>query len=145
MKRNTLAIIFLLSAMHIFALPNLIGQWQAAPIWDGLERTERTELELNFRDTVNFDTKVVVDNTEFSEGTRTTMTMRGTYQLQDSLCILTADLSTFTAMPAPLPGRDVTDLNNLDSLIIMPCRNSEDVMAIVDDCGREVVVLYRKK
>ena len=142
MKRNTLAIIFLLSAMHIFALPNLIGRWQAAPIWDGLERTE---LELNFRDTVNFDTKVVVDNTEFSEGTRTTMTMRGTYQLQDSLCILTADLSSFTAIPAPLPGRDVTDLNNLDSLIIRPSRNSEDVIAFVDHLGREVFVLYRQK
>ena len=127
MKRNTLAIIFLFSAMSIFALPNLIGRWKAAPIWDGLERTE---LELNFRDTVNFDTKVVVDNTEFSEGTRTTMTMIGTYQLQDSLCIFTADLSSFTAIPAPLPGRDVTDLNNLDSLIIMPSRNSEDVTAM---------------
>lgn len=142
MKRNTLAIIFLLSAIRIFALPNLIGRWQTAPMWDGLEKTE---LELNFLDSVNFDAKVVVDNTEFSEGTRTTMTMRGTYQMRDSLCIFTADLSTFTAIPAPLPGRNVTDLNNVDSLIIMPSRNSEDVMALVSDSGYEVIVLYRQK
>ena len=142
MKRNTLAIIFLLSAMNIFALPNLIGRWQTAPMWDGLEKTE---LELNFLDSVNFDIKVVVDNTEFSEGTRTTMTVRGTYQMRDSLCIFTADLSTFTAIPAPLPGRNVTDLNNVDSLIIRPSHNSEDVMAVVFDSGREVNVLYRQK
>lgn len=142
MKRNTLAIILLLAAMQIFALPNLIGRWQTAPMWDGLEKTE---VELNFLDSVNFDIKVVVDNTEFSEGTRTTMTMRWTYQMRDSLCIFSADLSTFTAIPAPLPGRDVTDLNNLDSLIIMPSRNSEDVMALVSDSGYEVIVLYRQK
>lgn len=142
MKRNTLAIIFLLSAIRIFALPNLIGRWQTTPKWD---RLEKTELELNFRDSVNFDAKVVVDNTEFSEGTRTTMTMRGTYQMRDSLCIFTADLSTFTAIPAPLPGRVVTDLNNVDSLIIMPSRNSEDVMALVSDSSYEVIVLYRQK
>lgn len=142
MKRNTLAIIFLLSAIRIFALPNLIGRWQTAPMWDGLEKTE---VELNFLDSVNFDIKVVVDNTDFSEGTRTTMTMRWTYQMRDSLCIFSADLSTFTAIPAPLPGRDVTDLNNLDSLIIMPSRNSEDVMALVSDSGYEVIVLYRQK
>ena len=142
MKRNTLAIIFLLSAIRIFALPNLIGRWQTAPMWDGLEKTE---VELNFLDSVNFDIKVVVDNTDFSEGTRTTMTMRWTYQMRDSLCIFSADLSTFTAIPAPLPGSDVTDLNNLDSLIIMPSRNSEDVMALVSDSGYEVIVLYRQK
>lgn len=142
MKRNTLAIIFLLSAIRIFALPNLIGRWQTAPTWD---RLEKTELELNFLDSVNFDIKVVVDNTDFSEGTRTTMTVRGTYQMRDSLCIFTADLSTFTAIPAPLPGRNVTDLNNLDSLIIMLSHNSEDVMALVSDSDYEVIVLYRQK
>lgn len=142
MRRNTIACILLLSAIRIFALPNLIGRWQTAPMWDGLEKTE---LELNFLDSANFDAKVVVDNTEFSEGTRTTMTMRWTYQMQDSLCIFSADLSTFTAIPAPLPGRDVTDLNNVDSLIIRPSRNSEDVMALVSDSGYEVIVLYRQK
>ena len=142
MKRNTIACIMLLSVMQVFALPNLIGLWQSTPIWD---RFEKTELELNFRDTVHFDTKVVVDNTEFSEGARTTITLSGTYQLQDSLCVLTADLSTFTAIPAPLPGRDVTDLNNVDTLIISPGRNSEDILAIVDDFGREVLVFHRQK
>ena len=142
MKRNTIACILLLSVMRVFALPNLIGRWQSAPIWD---RFEKTELELNFQDTIHFDVKVVVDNTDFYEGTRTTMTMNGTYQQQDSLCILTADLSTFTAIPAPLPGRDVTDLNSVDTLVILPSRNSEDVMAIVDDSGREVLVFYRQK
>lgn len=142
MKKNIILSILLLAAMQVFALPNLIGRWQTTPKWD---RLEKTELELNFRDSVNFDAKVVVDNTEFSEGTRTTMTMRGTYQMRDSLCIFTADLSTFTAIPAPLPGRVVTDLNNVDSLIIMPSRNSEDVMALVSDSGYEVIVLYRQK
>lgn len=142
MKKNIILSILLLSAIRIFALPNLIGRWQTAPMWDGLEKTE---LELNFRDSVNFDIKVVVDNTDFSEGIRTVMTMRGTYQMRDSLCILTADLSTFTAIPAPLPGRNVTDLNNVDSLIIRPSHNSEDVMAVVFDSGREANVLYRQK
>lgn len=142
MKKNIILSILLLAAMQVFALPNLIGRWQTAPMW---ERLEKTELELNFLDSVNFDAKVVVDNTEFSEGTRTTMTMRGTYQMRDSLCIFTADLSTFTAIPAPLPGRVVTDLNNVDSLIIMPSRNSEDVMALVSNSGYEVIVLYRQK
>ena len=142
MKKNIILSILLLAAMQVFALPNLIGRWQTAPMWDGLVKTE---LELNFLDSVNFDIKVVVDNTDFSEGIRTVMTMRGTYQMRDSLCILTADLSTFTAIPAPLPGRVVTDLNNVDSLIIMPSRNSEDVMALVSDSGYEVIVLYRQK
>ncbi|MDY6405636.1 MAG: hypothetical protein SPK97_00680 [Bacteroidales bacterium] len=142
MKKNIILSILLLAAMQVFALPNLIGRWQTAPMWDGLEKTE---VELNFLDSVNFDAKVVVDNTEFSEGTRTTMTMRWTYQMRDSLCIFSADLSTFTAIPAPLPGRNVTDLNNVDSLIIRPSHNSEDVMAVVFDSGREVNVLYRQK
>ena len=142
MKRNTIACIMLLSAMQIFALPNLIGRWQSAPLWD---RFEKTELELNVQDTIHFDVKVVVDNTDFYEGECTTMTMNGTYQLQDSLCILTADLSTFSATPAPLPGREVTDLNSVDSLIILPSRNSDDVIALIDHFGREVLVFYRQK
>jgi len=39
----------------------------------------------------------------------------------------------------------VTDLNNVDSLIIRPSHNSEDVMALVSDSGYEVIVLYRQK
>ena len=142
MKKITIACILLLSAMQVFALPNLIGRWQSAPMW---HRFEKTELEINFKDTVNFDVKVVVDNTDFYEGECTTMTMSGTYQLQDSLCILTADLSTFSSTPAPLPGREVTDLNSVDSLIILPSRNSDDVIALIDHLGREVFVIYRQK
>lgn len=142
MKKNIILSILLLAAMQVFASPNLIGRWQTAPIWD---RFEKTELEFNFKDTVNFDVKVVVDNTDFHEGTRTTMTMSGTYQLHDSLCILTADTTTFVASPAPLPGREVNNTYSTESFIILTSRNSEDVMAIVDELGREFFVFYRQK
>ena len=142
MKRNTIACIMLLSAMQVFALSNLIGRWQSAPIWD---RFEKTELELNFQDTIHFDVKVVVDNTDFYEGTRTTMTMNGTYQQQDSLCTLTADTTTFVAIPAPLPGREVSGSDASETFIILPSNNSDDVIALIDHLGREVFVLYRQK
>lgn len=142
MKRNTIACILLLSAMQVFALPNLIGRWQTAPLWD---RFEKTEVEIHFKDSVNFDTKVVVDDTDFCDGTYTTMTMSGTYQLQDSLCVLTADTSTFVAIPAPLPGRDVSDTDASETFIILPSNNSDDVIALIDHIGREVLVFYRQK
>ena len=142
MKRNTIACIMLLSAMQVFALSNLIGRWQSAPMW---HRFEKTELEINFKDTVNFDVKVVVDNTDFYEGECTTMTMNGTYQQQDSLCTLTADTTTFVAIPAPLPGREVSGSDASETFIILPSNNSDDVIALIDHLGREVFVLYRQK
>jgi hypothetical protein len=142
MKKNIIAGILLLSAMQVLALPNLIGRWLSAPMWD---RFEKTELEINFKDTVNFDVKVVVDNTDFCDGTYTAMTMSGTYQLQDSLCMLTADTSTFSAIPAPLPGRDISNLYEEEKLIILPSNNSDDVIALMDELHREVFVIYRQK
>lgn len=141
MKRNIIASILLLSMVQVFALPNLIGRWQSAPMW---RQFEKTEVEINFRDTVNFDVKVVVDNTDFCDGTYTAMTISGTYQLQDSLCILTADTTTFSEEPAPPSGRK-TDLNDVEKFIILPSNNSDDIIALVDKTSQEIFVIYRKK
>lgn len=141
MNRITIACILLLSAMQIFALPNLIGRWQSAPMW---RQFEKTEVEINFPDTVNFDIKVVVDNTDFCDGTYTTMTMSGTYQLHDSLCILTADTTTYSEIPAPSPGK-VGDLTDVETVIIVPSNNSDNVIALVDKSNQEIFVFYRQK
>lgn len=141
MKRNTITCIMLLSAMQIFALPSIIGWWQSAPMW---RQFEKTEVEINFRDTVNFDIKVVVDNTDFCDGTYTTMTMRGTYQLQDSLCVLTADTTTFLEIPAPPPGKE-GNLMEVETFIIVPSNNSDDVIALVEKSSQEIFVFYRQK
>ena len=141
MKRNIIACILLLSAMHMFALPNIIGRWQSAPMW---RQFEKTEVEINFRDTVNFDTKVVVDNTDFCDGTYTTMTMSGTYQLQDSLCVLTADTTTFLEIPAPPPGKE-GNLMEVETFIIVPSNNSDDVIALFEKSSQKIFVFYRQK
>lgn len=142
MKRHLLASFLMISTMQLFALPNLIGRWQTAPMWD---RFEKTVVEFNFKDSINFDTKVTVDNTDFSEGECSTVSISGTYQLRDSLCILTADTSTFVATPAHGFGCDISEASGDDVFIIWPSRNSEDVIALVDRLNREVFILYRQK
>ena len=142
MKRHLLVSIWMLMAMQVCALPNLIGRWQTAPMWD---RFEKTVVEFNFKDSVHFDTRVTVDNTDFSEGERSTVSISGTYQLQDSLCILTADTSTFVATPAHGFGCDISEASGDDVFIIWPSRNSEDVIALVDRLNRVVFVFYRQK
>jgi len=142
MKRHLLANILMLMAMQVCAFPNLIGRWQTAPMWD---RFEKTVVEFNFKDSIHFDTKVTVDNTDFSEGECSTVSISGTYQLRDSLCILTADTSTFVATPAHGFGCDISEASGDDVFIIWPSRNSEDVIALVDRLNREVFVFYRQK
>ena len=141
MRRNIIACILLLSAIQIFALPNLIGRWQSAPMW---RQFEKTIVEINFRDTVNFDVRVVVDNTDFCDGTYSAMSISGTYQLQDSLCILTADTSTFSETPAPLPEKE-TRLTDVEKFIIVPSNNSDDIIALVGKTSQEIFVFYRQK
>lgn len=142
MKRFIFASILLLSVMQLFARTNLIGRWQTAPMWD---RFEKTVVEFNFKDSVNFDTRVTVDNTDFSEGENSSVSISGTYQLQDSLCILTADKSTFVATPAHGFGCDISEASGSDVYLIWPSRNSEDVIALVDRLNRVVFVFYRQK
>lgn len=141
MKRFIFASIWMLMAMQVCAYPNLIGRWQTAPMWD---RFEKTVVEFNFKDSVNFETRVTVDNTDFSEGENSSVSISGTYQLQDSLCILTADKSTFVATPAHGFGCDISEASGSDVYLIWPSRNSEDVIALVDRLNREVFVLYRQ-
>lgn len=142
MKRHLLANILILMAMQVCAFPNLIGRWQTAPMWD---RFEKTVVEFNFKDSVNFETRVTVDNTDFSEGENSSVSISGTYQLQDSLCILTADKSTFVATPTHGFGCDISEASGSDVYLIWPSRNSEDVIALVDRLNREVFVFYRQK
>ena len=130
-------------AVQICALPNLIGRWKTAPIWN---RFEQAKAELTFKDSVHFEVKVVVDNSDFSDGISTTLSMGGTYQLHDSLCILTADTTTFSAIPASFPGRDLSGAEEQDAYIILPSKKSDDVIALIDDkTAHEVFVFYRQK
>lgn len=142
MKRFFVISILLLSVMQLFARPNLIGRWQTAPLW---ERFEKSTWELNFKDTLNFETKVVVDNTNFTEGELTTYSLSGTYLLQDSLCILNVDPSSFTAMPANTHKCDISDIKGADVFVILPSNHSEDMIALIDRSKRNVYVLYRQK
>lgn len=140
MKRTIMASILLLVTIQVFAIPNIIGRWQSAPIWN---RFEKMILEINFKDTAHFETKVVVDNTDFCDGTMKMQSMGGTYQLQDSLCLLTADTSTYTTSSTSL-WYDQLRANEVDSFIILQSNNSEDVMALIDHLNREVFILYRQ-
>jgi len=141
MKRHLLVSILLLVAMQVCALPNLIGRWETAPMWD---RYEKTIMEINFKDTVNFEVKVSVDNTDFSEGELSSLSIRGTYQLQDTMCIFTADKSTFVATSALSSRFDISEATGPDYFLILPSNNSNDVIALIDHLNREVFVFYRQ-
>ncbi len=141
MKRNIIASILLLVTIQVFAVPNLVGRWQSAPIWD---RFEKMIFEINFKDAAHFETKVVVDNTDFCDGTMNIQSIGGTYQLQDSLCLLTADTSTYTTSSTSL-WYDKLRANEVDSFLVLPSNNSEDMIALIDHLNREVFVLYRQK
>lgn len=125
-------------AMQIFALPNLIGRWQTAPIWD---RFEETILEIEFKDAAHFEASVIVDNSDFNEGVRTTMSIRGIYQLKDSLCTFITDTTTFSAIPEVLPGWDFSV--DKASFLIMPSSQSVDRIAFIEE-KNHVFVFYRK-
>lgn len=141
MKRNIITNILLLVTIQLFALPNLIGRWQTAPIWD---RFEKMIFEINFKDAAHFETKVVVDNTDFCDGTMIMQSIGGTYQLQDSLCLLTADTSTYITSSTSL-WYDKLRANEVDSFLVLPSNNSEDIIALIDHLNREVFILYRQK
>ena len=141
MKRNIITNILLLLAMQVCALPNIIGRWQSAPIWD---RFEKMIFEINFKDTAHFEIKLVVDNTDFCDGTMNMQSMCGTYQLQDSLCLLTADTATYITSSTSL-WYDKFRANEVDSFLVLPSNNSEDMIALIDHLNREVFVLYRQK
>ena len=140
MKRTILTNIILLLTIQLFASSNLIGRWQTATIWD---RFEKMIFEINFKDTAHFEAKVVVDNTDFCDGTMNMQSMGGTYQLQDSLCLLTADTSTYTTSSTSL-WYDQLAANKVDSFFVLQSQNSEDIIALIDHLNREVFVLYRQ-
>ena len=142
MKRNIFTSILLLWVMQSFALPNLIGRWQSAPIW---ERFEKLCYEINFKDSVHMEARLVVDNTDFADGERITQSMGGTYQLQDSLCLLTADFSTFSVSSSSYPVPIWPETNEVDTFLILPSNNSEDIIALIDHLNHDVFILYRQK
>lgn len=145
MKRNIIISILVLSTMQVFALPNLIGRWQSAPIWD---RFRQTTLEITFIDTVHFEAKVIVDYSYFNDEEPTSMTMGGTYQLQDSLCFFTEDTTTFSATSMSISGVDIsiTDDGGIERYLILPSKKSDDIIALIDDkTYHDVFVFYRQK
>ena len=143
MKRHLLASILMLIAMQVCALPNLIGRWQSAPIWD---RFAQTTWEITFLDTVHFEAKVIVDYSYFNDEEPTSMTMGGTYQLQDSLCFFTEDTTILTSTRTPTSAVEISVDNEVDRYLILPSRKSDDIIALIDDkTYHDVFVFYRQK
>lgn len=145
MKRHLLASILMLSVMQVCALPNLIGRWQSAPIWD---RFHQTTWEITFIDTVHFEAKVMVDYSYFNDEESTTMSMGGTYQLKDSLCFFTEDTTTFSATSMSISGVDIsiTEDGGVERYLILPSKKSDDIIALIDDkTYHDVFVFYRQK
>lgn len=143
MKRHLLASILMLMAMQVCALPNLIGRWQSAPIWD---RFAQTTWEITFLDTVHFEAKVIVDYSYFNDEEATSMTMGGTYQLQDSLCFFTEDTTTLTSTRTSTSAVEISVDNEVDRYLILPSRKSDDIIALIDDkTYHDVFVFYRQK
>ena len=143
MKRHLLASILMLIAMQVCALPNLIGRWQSAPIWD---RFAQTTWEITFLDTVHFEAKVIVDYSYFNDEEPTSMTMGGTYQLQDSLCFFTEDTTTMTSTRTSTSAVEISVDNEVDRYLILPSRKSDDIIALIDDkTYHDVFVFYRQK
>lgn len=143
MKRHLLASILMLMAMQVCALPNLIGRWQSAPIWD---RFAQTTWEITFLDTVHFEAKVIVDYSYFNDEEPTSMTMGGTYQLQDSLCFFTEDTTTLTSTRTSTSAVEISVDNEVDRYLILPSRKSDDIIALIDDkTYHDVFVFYRQK
>lgn len=131
MKRYLLAGILTVMAMRVCALPNLIGRWQTAPIWD---RFKQTVVEITFKDTVHIEAKAIIDNSYFTDEEPTTLSMSGTYLLQDSLCILTADTATYLGV------------DNQEEYVILPSKKSDDVIALIDaKTAHSVFVFCRQK
>ncbi len=143
MKRHLLASILMLMAMQVCALPNLIGRWQSAPIWD---RFAQTTWEITFLDTVHFEAKVIVDYSYFNDEEPTSMTMGGTYQLQDSLCFFTEDTTTLTSTRTSTSAVEISVDNEVDRYLILPSKKSDDIIALIDDkTYHDVFVFYRQK
>ena len=143
MKRHLLASILMLMAMQVCAIPNLIGRWQSAPIWD---RFAQTTWEITFMDTVHFEAKVIVDYSYFNDEEPTSMTMGGTYQLQDSLCFFTEDTTTLTSTRTSTSAVEISVDNEVDRYLILPSRKSDDIIALIDDkTYHDVFVFYRQK
>ena len=143
MKRHLLASIWMLIAMQVCALPNLIGRWQSAPIWD---RFAQTTWEITFLDTVHFEAKVIVDYSYFNDEEPTSMTMGGTYELKDSLCFFTEDTTTMTSTRTSTSAVEISVDNEVDRYLILPSRKSDDIIALIDDkTYHDVFVFYRQK
>ena len=144
MKRHLLAIILILGSMQVCALPNLIGRWQSAPIWD---RFRLTTWEITFIDSIHFETKVMVDYSYFTDEAPTTTSMGGTYQLKDSLCFFTEDTTTFSATSMSTSGVYISKNDDgVDRYLILPSKKSDDIIALIDDkTYHDVFVFYRQK
>lgn len=144
MKRNFItSLLMLLVVLPSVAQISLIGRWQSAPIWN---RFEKMSYEINFKDSVHFEARLVVDNTDFCEGKMITQSMVGTYQQQDSLCLLTADFSTFNATSASILVPEWPETNEVDTFLILQSKKSNDIIALMDDkTYHDVFVFYRQK
>ena len=144
MKRHLSAIILILGSMQVCALPNLIGRWQTAPMWD---RFRQTTWEITFIDSVHFEAKVMVDYSYFTDEAPTTTSMSGTYQLKDSLCFFTEDTTTFSATSMSTSGVDISITDDgVDRYLILPSKKSDDIIALIDDkTYHDVFVFYRQK
>lgn len=125
-------------------MPNLIGRWQTEAM--DLGRLQVTE-EYFFEDEKNLVMSMIIYHTGVPEKEPwTTMSLNGTYQLSDSICSITADLSSLRWTPEPLPGWELDEGHDM-RLVVIPHSESEDIITLrhAEGPNPEEKVLYRQE
>lgn len=125
-------------------MPNLIGRWQTEAMDLGSQQV--TE-EFFFQDDKNLMMSIIIHQTYApKDEPLATISLNGTYQLSDSICSITADLSSLRWTPEPLPGWELDEGHDM-RLVVIPHSESEDIITLrhADGPNPEEKVLYRQK
>lgn len=125
-------------------MPNLIGRWQTEAMDLGSQQV--TE-EFFFQDDKNLMMSIIIHQTYApKDEPLATISLNGTYQLSDSICSITADLSSLRWTPEPLPGWELEDMNEL-RVVVIPNSESADIITLrlAEGPNPEEKVLYRQE
>lgn len=125
-------------------MPNLIGRWQTEAMDLGSQQV--TE-EFFFQDDKNLMMSIIIHQTYApKDEPLATITLNGTYQLSDSICSITADLSSLRWTPEPLPGWELDEGHDM-RLVVIPHSESADIITLrlAEGPNPEEKVLYRQK
>ena len=108
-------------------MPNLIGRWQTEAMDLGSQQV--TE-EFFFQDNKNLMMSIIIHQTYApKDEPLATISLNGTYQLSDSICSITADLSSLRWTPEPLPGWELDEGHDM-RLVVIPHSESEDIITL---------------